>query len=202
MEKFAFLFPGQASQYVGMGSDLCAEFAAVKATFDEADEILGFALSELCFNGPEEELRQTAVTQPAVFVHSVAAWRLLDAKGLKPVCTAGHSLGEYSALVAAGALAFADGLRLVRKRGELMQQVGTERPGSMSAIIGLDDETVVQLCQQTAAVGTVVAANFNAPGQLVVSGEQAAVARLGELAGEAGAKRSLSWRSAGRSIRP
>jgi len=191
MEKFAFLFPGQASQYVGMGSDLCAEFAAVKATFDEADEILGFALSELCFNGPEEELRQTAVTQPAVFVHSVAAWRLLDAKGLKPVCTAGHSLGEYSALVAAGALAFADGLRLVRKRGELMQQVGTERPGSMSAIIGLDDETVVQLCQQTAAVGTVVAANFNAPGQLVVSGEQAAVARLGELAGEAGAKKVI-----------
>lgn len=191
MEKFAFLFPGQASQYVGMGSDLCAEFAAAKATFDEGDEILGFALSELCFNGPEEELRQTAVTQPAVFVHSVAVWRLLDAEGLKPVCTAGHSLGEYSALVAAGALEFAAGLTLVRKRGELMQQAGAERPGSMAAIIGLEDEQVVDLCQQASSAGIVVAANFNAPGQLVVSGEQAAVARLGELAGEAGAKRVI-----------
>lgn len=176
---------------MGMGSDLCAEFAAAKATFDEGDEILGFALSELCFNGPEEELRQTAVTQPAVFVHSVAVWRLLDAEGLKPVCTAGHSLGEYSALVAAGALEFAAGLTLVRKRGELMQQAGAERPGSMAAIIGLEDEQVVDLCQQASSAGIVVAANFNAPGQLVVSGEQAAVARLGELAGEAGAKRVI-----------
>jgi [acyl-carrier-protein] S-malonyltransferase len=191
MEKFAFLFPGQASQYVGMGRDLCAEFAAAQATFDEADELLGFALSKLCFDGPEEELRQTAVTQPAVFVHSMAAWRLLEAEGLKPACTAGHSLGEYSALVAAGALEFAAGLALVRKRGELMQQAGAERPGSMAAIIGLEDELVVDLCRQASSVGIVVAANFNAPGQLVVSGEQAGVARLGELAGEAGAKKVI-----------
>ena len=174
-----------------MGRDLWERYPAARALFEEADEALGFSLSELCFNGPEEELKQTAVTQPAVFVHSVAAWRLLAARGAEPACTAGHSLGEYSALVAAGALEFAEGLQLVKQRGELMQQAGAERPGTMAAIIGLDDEQVVELCQQAAEAGIVVPANFNAPGQLVVSGEEAGVARLGELANEAGAKRVI-----------
>ena len=174
-----------------MGRDLWERYPAARALFEEADEALGFSLSELCFNGPEEELKQTAVTQPAVFVHSVAAWRLLAARGAEPACTAGHSLGEYSALVAAGALEFAEGLQLVKRRGELMQQAGAERPGTMAAIIGLDDEQVVELCQQAAEAGIVVPANFNAPGQLVVSGEEAGVARLGELANEAGAKRVI-----------
>jgi len=191
MSRYAFLFPGQASQQVGMGRDLWERYPEAKALFEEADAALGFSLSALCFDGPEEELRQTAVTQPAVFVHSVAAWKLLAALGAEPACTAGHSLGEYSALVAAGALEFAEGLRLVKRRGELMQQAGAERPGTMAAIIGLDDAQVIDLCAQAAEAGIVVPANFNAPGQLVVSGEEAGVARLGELASQAGAKRVI-----------
>lgn len=189
MANYAFLFPGQASQFVGMARDLHESFAAVRDIFAAADEALGFPLSELCFSGPEEELRQTAVTQPAVFVHSVAVWQLLGGNELEPVCTAGHSLGEYSALVAAGALEFAAGLELVKRRGRLMQEAGQERPGSMAAIIGLEDEKVSELCRQAAETGIVVAANFNAPGQVVVSGEKVAVERLGQLAQEAGAKR-------------
>ena len=189
MATYAFLFPGQASQFVGMARDLHERFAAVRDLFAAADETLGFPLSELCFSGPEEELRQTAVTQPAVFVHSVAVWQLLGGKELEPVCTAGHSLGEYSALVAAGALEFDAGLELVKRRGQLMQEAGQERPGSMAAIIGLEDKKVSELCQQAAETGIVVAANFNAPGQVVVSGEKVGVERLGQLAQEAEAKR-------------
>ena len=191
MTDITFLFPGQASQYVGMGRDLCEQFPEARSTFDEADDVLDMPLSQLCFEGPEEELRQTSVTQPAVFAHSMAAWRVIIANGGRAVCVAGHSLGEYAAIVAAGCMDFVTGLRLVRRRGELMQEAGALRPGAMTAIIGLDDARVEELCVAASVAGTVVPANYNAPGQLVVSGEEVAVARLGDLAKEAGAKRVI-----------
>ncbi|MYF90658.1 MAG: ACP S-malonyltransferase, partial [Gemmatimonadetes bacterium] len=169
--------------------DLYEQHESVRARFAEADEVLGFPLSALCFEGPAGRLAQTNVTQPAVFVHSVAANELLAAVGLQPVAVAGHSLGEYSALVAAGVLSFAEALTLVGTRGRLMLEAGSEWPGTMGAVIGLDDDHVMALCQQVADVGIVVAANFNAPGQVVVSGERAAVARVSELATQAGARR-------------
>lgn len=173
-----------------MARDLYEQYESVRARFSQADEALGFKLSEICFAGPEDRLMQTEVTQPAVFVHSVAVYELLATAGLEPMAVAGHSLGEYSALVAAGALSFEAALALVGPRGKLMQAAGRERPGAMGAVIGLDDDALIAtLCEQAADVGVVVAANFNAPGQVVVSGEQAAVARLGELAIAAGAKR-------------
>lgn len=187
MSGCAFLFPGQASQVVGMGKDLYELSDAVRELFDEANEVLGFDLADICFNGPIEKLTQTSITQPAVFVHSVAATRLLTAGGVRPGCVAGHSLGEYSALVAAGALEFADALPLVARRGQLMQEACDSAPGKMAAIIGLDDDKVVELCNQ--AGEGVVPANYNAPGQVVVSGEAEAVEALQALAREAGAKR-------------
>ncbi|MFT5089319.1 MAG: [acyl-carrier-protein] S-malonyltransferase [Candidatus Latescibacterota bacterium] len=191
MSDFAYIFPGQASQAVGMAADLYAAHEGVRTLFARADEVLGFALSDLCFNGPEEQLAQTAVTQPAVFVHSVAAFQLLEEQGLQPAVVAGHSLGEYSALVAAGALDFEVALQLVKDRSRSMQEAGEAQPGAMAALIGLGDAEVVALCERAVDAGTVVAANFNAPGQVVVSGEKSAVARLGELAREAGVKRFI-----------
>ena len=192
MSKHAFLFPGQASQAVGMAADLYEHHGAVRELFDEADELLGYALTEICFSGPLERLSQTEVTQPAVYVHSAAARALLNAAGISADCVAGHSLGEYSALHAAGVFGFSQGLQLIAERGRLMQAAGERTPGKMAAVIGLDDDDVVQLCEATSDdVNSVVAANFNAPGQVVVSGDAVAVERFAEPAREAGAKRVL-----------
>lgn len=192
MGRCAFLFPGQASQYVGMARDLYGRYPSVRELFAQADACLGFPLSGVCFDGPEERLRQTAVTQPAVFVHGMAIWRLVAAAGVTPVAVAGHSLGEYVALVAAGALPLSEALDLVKARGRLMQQAGEERPGAMAAVIGLEDGRVEELClrvQAEAGDEVVVPANYNAPGQVVVSGSPAGVERMGVLAREAGARK-------------
>ena len=168
----AYVFPGQGAQFSGMGADLYQKSAAVKALFDRADEILGFSLSQTMFSGSDEELRQTKVTQPAVFLHSVALAKALG-EGFQPEMVAGHSLGEFSALVAAGAMNFEDGLRLVSKRAMAMQKACEAVPSTMAAVLGLPDEKVEEICQATP--GVVVAANYNCPGQLVISGEIPAV---------------------------
>jgi [acyl-carrier-protein] S-malonyltransferase len=189
----AFLFPGQGSQKPGMGADLYEAFPAARARFDEADEVLGFSLTEVMFGEGEEaagRLRQTEITQPALYVHSLAAMAVLTERGRAPDAVAGHSLGEYSALAAAGALSFADGLRAVRRRGELMAQAGAVRPGAMSAVLGLDAAGVEAACAEASTGGEVaVPANYNDPTQIVISGDPAAVARAGELAAAAGARK-------------
>lgn len=184
--KTAYIFPGQGSQYVGMGKDLYDQFPEVKKIFDEADALLGFSLSSICFNGPEEELKQTKNTQPAIFLHSVALWNVL--RPLDAAMTAGHSLGEYSALVAAGAMTFSDAIKLVRLRGELMQKAGEENPGTMAAVVGLDPNAVTEICTAASAEGIVQPANFNSPGQIVISGSVSGVRKAMELAKEQGAK--------------
>lgn len=186
MRKTAFVFPGQASQYVGMGKDLYENSLTARKFFEEAGSILGFPLSKFCFEGPEEELKRTKVQQPAIFVHSVILTRLLQ--NIEPDMAAGHSLGEYSALVCAGALSFEDGLRLVQLRGELMQKACEENPGTMAAIIGLETNVVEELCNEASHAGIVQAANFNSPGQITVSGSLAGVRKLMELAKGRGAK--------------
>jgi [acyl-carrier-protein] S-malonyltransferase len=192
-ETTAFLFPGQGSQTLGMGGDLAQAYSVARDTFAEADNLLGFSLSSLCFEGPEESLNDTYNTQPALFVASLATLRVLQGEGwsASPSFTAGHSLGEYSALVAAGALTFADGLRLVRERGRLMKEAGERGPGGMAAIIKLDDETVTDICQRASQeTGQVVqVANYNSPGQVVISGDNQALEVAMEMAQAAGAKR-------------
>src|SRR5690606_28852754 len=224
----AFLFPGQGSQRPGMGADLYERFPEARARFDEADAVLGFKLTEVMFAEGEaaaEELKQTAVTQPALYVHSLAAFAVLAERGHAPDMAAGHGLGEYSALAACGALAFADGLRAVRRRGELMAQAGEVRPGAtaavpgldaptpapvravrrrgelmaqagevrpgaMAAVLGLDAATLERVCAEASRENDVaVPANYNDPGQIVISGDRPAVARAGEAAEAAGAKR-------------
>jgi [acyl-carrier-protein] S-malonyltransferase len=190
----AFIFPGQGSQTIGMGCDLAAAFPVAKQTFEEADEILGFALSKLMWDGPAEELNDTVNTQPALYVHSLAAWRVLSLRipDLGPAALAGHSLGELSALSASRALTFADGLRLVRARGELMKRAGLIAPGSMAAILNLDIPSLEKVCAEASREGeTVQVANDNCPGQVVISGAKPAVERAMELAKAAGAKRAL-----------
>jgi len=184
MGKTAFVFPGQGSQYVGMAKDF--RDAESLALFSRADALLGFPLSALCFNGPEEELRQTRNTQPAIFLHSMVVARRLNAQ--KAEMTAGHSLGEYSALTVAGALSFDDALRLVRLRGELMQRAGEEQRGTMAAVVGLPPETVEEICRNASSAGIVQPANFNAPGQIVISGSVPGVHAAMEKAKERGAK--------------
>lgn len=194
-DSVCVVFPGQGSQRVGMGRALRERFACARETFDEADAVLGFALSRVCFEGPEETLRLTEQTQPAILTVSVAAWRVLVAEtGLAPACLAGHSLGEWSALVAAGALRFADAVRLVRMRGRFMQEAVPVGTGAMAAIVGLNADQVEAACReaQAALPGRVVEpANLNAPGQVVVAGHADAVMRAGEAARARGAKRVL-----------
>ena len=190
----AFVFPGQGSQAIGMGHDLAAHYSLAMQTFEEAEDILGFALSRLMWEGPEADLNDTLNTQPALYVHSVAAQRVFSHlyPSFQPATVAGHSLGELSALTAAGALTFTDGLRLVRTRGELMKRAGEISPGGMAAILGLDIPVLEKVCAQASAAGeTVRVANDNCPGQVVISGAKAAVARAIEGAKAAGAKRAI-----------
>lgn len=188
--RWAALFPGQGSQAVGMGQGLAQKWQEAAEVFRTADEVLGEPLSKLIFEGPEEELRLTRNTQPALLTVSVAAWRVLAARVPKPVVAAGHSLGEYSALVAAGVLSFEDALRAVRLRGEAMQEAVPAGKGAMAAVIGLDAEAIERLCRECCEEGEVlVPANFNAPDQIVIAGHKAAVDRFLVRAPEAGAKR-------------
>jgi [acyl-carrier-protein] S-malonyltransferase len=185
----AFIFPGQGSQAVGMGRALAETYDVCRKTFDEADAALGESLSTLCFEGPEPALRLTENTQPAILTVSVAAYRLLASRGYRPDFVAGHSLGEYSAHVAAGTLAFADAVRIVRRRGRYMQEAVPVGDGAMAAIIGLDAEAVARACHESAQGQVVSPANLNMPGQVVIAGARDAVARASDLAKEMGAKR-------------
>ncbi|NND72104.1 MAG: ACP S-malonyltransferase [Rhodothermales bacterium] len=194
----AYLFPGQGSQFVGMARDLFAEFKEAREVISRADDVLGFAISEIMFaDGMSEEesakaLASTDITQPALYVHSMAAWAILKKAGAVPSATAGHSLGEYSALAAAGAISFDDGLRAVRTRGHLMATADSGRPGTMAAVLGLDNDSVDAVCDAASTDDLVVkAANYNSPGQVVISGDVAAVERAIELATEKGAKKVI-----------
>lgn len=191
MSKIAFIFPGQGSQKVGMGLDLYEKFPTAKKVLDEADQVLGFSLTELCFRGPEADLTQTHNTQPALLATSIAALRLLEEAGIKADMAAGHSLGEYSALVSAGVFSFADGLRTVRKRGLFMQEAAANRPGAMAAIFMLEASVLENICKEASSAGVVNVANYNSPEQIVISGEKAAVEKASQLATEAKAKRVI-----------
>ncbi|MEQ9308850.1 MAG: ACP S-malonyltransferase [Balneolaceae bacterium] len=186
----AVLFPGQGAQFIGMGKDHFESNPTFADYLDQANKILGFDLKSIMFEGPEEKLKQTEFTQPAIFLHSVALFKTLE---LKPDMVAGHSLGEFSALIACDAVSFEDALLIVRRRGELMQQAGTENPGTMAAIIGMEDEAVEEICKQASnLIGKeVVAANYNCPGQLVISGYVEAVEKAVELAKKKGARMAM-----------
>lgn len=187
----AFLFPGQGSQSVGMGKDLYDRYPLARATFEEADEALGTKLSRLCFEGPEDQLKLTENTQPAILTVSVAAWRLLDEKGIKAGFAAGHSLGEYSAHVAAGTITFADAVRTVRNRGKYMQEAVPVGTGAMAAILGMGLDAVGEVCAAAAQEQVCEPANINSPEQIVISGDAAAVERGVKIAQERGAKRAV-----------
>jgi len=188
----AFVFPGQGAQYVGMGKELCAQFAAAQRVFSEADEALGFSLSGLCFSGPESDLKLTEHTQPAILTTSIAALRVLESETeIKPNFVAGHSLGEYSALVCAGALNFHDAVRIVRERGRLMQAAVPAGEGAMAVVMGLAADVVARLCEEASGGEVVAPANYNGGGQIVIAGTKEAVVRAKALAEKAGAKRVL-----------
>ena len=190
--SIAFIFPGQGSQSPGMGKDLADKFPAARQVFEEADEALGFALSDLCFNGPAEDLQLTENTQPAILTTSVAALRAIESEGFpKPDFVAGHSLGEYSALVAAGALSLTDAVRTVRKRGQYMQEAVPVGAGAMAAILGADIETVSAACAEAAQGEVCSAANINSPSQIVIAGAAAAIDRAIEIVKARGAKRAV-----------
>lgn len=192
MSSDAFIFPGQGSQSAGMGKDLANNFAAARAVFEEADDAIGFHLSRLCFEGPEEDLKLTANTQPAILTTSIAALRVFEAEaGLKPLLVAGHSLGEYSALVAAGAMSFADAVRTVRARGTFMQEAVPVGVGAMAAILGVEPDVLSAICEEAAQGEVVSPANFNSPGQIVIAGHAGAVNRAIEIAKAKGYRKAM-----------
>lgn len=192
MSKKAFIFPGQGSQYAGMGKDLAANFKVAAKVFEEADDALGFALSRLCFEGPEDDLKLTTNTQPAILTTSVAALRVLKAEtGLSADYLAGHSLGEYSALVASGAMAFADAVRTVRARGAYMQEAVPVGVGAMAAILGAEADQIAEICAEAAQGEVVSPANFNSPGQIVIAGHATAVGRAIEIAKGKGLRKAM-----------
>ena len=191
MQKIAFLFPGQGSQIPGMGRELASNFAVARRVFEDADRALGFPLTNLCWEGPAEELQLTANTQPAILTVSAAAAAVLGEKGVRPDYVAGHSLGEFSALVASGSIALEDAVSTVRKRGQYMQEAVPSGAGAMAALLGLDAESVDEVCREAAQGEVVSAANFNSPGQIVIAGAAAAVGRTVELAKARGAKRAI-----------
>jgi [acyl-carrier-protein] S-malonyltransferase len=188
--KIAFLFPGQGSQYVGMGKDLAEKYPLARRTFEEADAALGFKLSDLCFNGPEDQIRLTEITQPAILTMSVAALRVLETRMAKPCAVAGHSLGEYTAHVASGTFSLADAVRTVRNRGQYMQEAVPVGVGAMAAILGMDLEKVTAVCNDAAQGEVCSPANINSQEQIVISGHTAAVERAATLAEERGAKKA------------
>ena len=192
MSKYAVVFPGQGSQAIGMLADLASDHPVVEQTFTQASEVLGYDLWNLVQNGTAEELSQTHITQPALLATSVALWRIAAAKeSFKPSLVAGHSLGEYSALVCAGVIKFEDAIALVELRGQLMQQAVPQGVGAMAAVIGLDNDAIIAACEKAAEGEVVSAVNFNSPGQVVIAGNKAAVARASELCVEAGARRVM-----------
>ena len=191
MSKIAFIFPGQGSQFVGMGKALYENYDLARNIFSRADELLGYSLSKICFEGPEEELKKTGNTQPGIFVVSAIVNDILKEKGVAPEATAGHSLGEYSALYCAGCLSFEDALKLVIERGRAMNQASEETSGGMAAIIGLDADKVDEICRNNSDKGIVKIANVNSPGQIVITGEKQAIAAASGDAKNAGAKRAL-----------
>ena len=188
--KIALIFPGQGSQVVGMGKELAEKYPAARQTFEEADEALGYKISQLCFEGPEDQLRLTEITQPAILTASIAALRVVQTQIPKPAFVAGHSLGEYSAHVASGTFSFADAVRTVRNRGKYMQEAVPVGVGTMAAILGMDLEKVTGICQDAAQGEVCSPANINSPDQIVISGNTAAVERAAKLADERGAKRA------------
>ena len=188
MSKRILLFPGQGSQYIGMGQALAQSFSPAASLLQEADEILGFSLSKMMAEGPEDVLKSTENTQPALFTCSMMVMELLKSEGFAFDFVAGHSLGEYSAICAAGGFSFADGLRLVRARGELMASAGSKNPGAMAAIMGQDEAKVLSLCEMASTEGVVVPANINCPGQIVVSGSVAGIEKMVEICGAEGIK--------------
>lgn len=190
-QKIGLVFPGQGSQSVGMGKALYDAYPSLKAVYDEASSVLGYDVAELCFTGPAERLNLTEFTQSALLVSSIAAWKVFEPVGIKPIAAAGHSLGEYSALVAVGGVAFRDAVGLVQKRGRYMSEAVAPGTGLVAALLGLTAEVVKEVCHAASSIGVVAAANFNSPGQIVIAGEKAAVERAIALAKEQGCKKAI-----------